>query len=322
MAASLTRARLARSSSQQRQINIRYLGLLACIVVTYKICVGDFGIFNYHDSWAAPLPIVNDGGFIEGITDHRKNWNGTGVNIYLDIAVPVSGQDKKLDEFAKFLGSSIQQFKSRTKNDRVTIRLLVTRYPSDNSSYSLLQSLAKAASLSTQYVKFVSVKNPSQFSRTSAINALQNKRDACHSKNCVIAIVDVDLQVGPGFIVNALSYVAPQKVYFPVVWSEFNPENIKLMDNLIGPLSKYSEHRGLWRTFGFGMYAISGADASSMLMNTTFVGWGGEDNDFHSRVKGQNWTIVREEEPDLVHVWHPKYCKVGSFVDKTWYNTW
>jgi hypothetical protein len=254
-----------------------------------------------------------------GSANTLETWDSSKAKKNLDIGIPVSAQDEKLDEFVKFLGSSIREFRKRTHNAKVNIRLLITRYAGDVATEEFRQILAKAASLDKASVIFVSA-TYSKFNRATAINSLH--RRACHSKDCVLGIVDVDIQVGPGFIANALSYVAPQKVYFPIVWSEFNPENIKRVETLMGPLGKYNEHRGLWRFFGFGMYAISGADASSMLMNTTFVGWGGEDNDFHSRVKGQNWTIVREEEPDLVHVWHPKYCKVGSFVDKTWYNTW
>ena len=79
-----------------------------------------------------------------------------------------------------------------------------------------------------------------------------------------------------------------------------------LIEKFLGPIPKYSEHRGLWRDFGYGMYAISGADAPNTLMSEKFQGWGGEDNDFFKRVKKQRrprMKIVREKEYDLVHIW-------------------
>jgi hypothetical protein len=71
------------------------------------------------------------------------------------------------------------------------------------------------------------------------------------------------------------------------------------------------------------MYASSGADAHELMMDETFVGWGGEDNDFHERAsKSKGVPLVREKENDLVHIWHPKYCELGSFVQRTWFDAW
>ena len=62
-----------------------------------------------------------------------------------------------------------------------------------------------------------------EFSRAKAINALH--RVAYHEDNTALAVVDVDLSIGPGFLRNALTYPFPQaSAYFPIMWSEYNPE--------------------------------------------------------------------------------------------------
>jgi hypothetical protein len=257
---------------------------------------------------------------ISGSATTLQTWDLSKAKKNLDIGIPISARDAKLPDFAKFLGSSIREFRQRTQDAKVNIRLLITRYPGDVATDKFRQALANDASLDMASVIFVNVTYSEIFNRAAAINSLH--RRACHSEDCVLSIADIDLQVGPRFIRNALLYVAPKTVYFPIVWSEFNPEIIKRVETLKGPLDKYTKHRGLWRDFGFGMYAISGTDATSMLQDTNFVGWGGEDNDFHRRVGMKNWTIVREHEPDLVHVWHPKICKLGVFVEKKEYRNW
>lgn len=94
------------------------------------------------------------------------------------------------------------------------------------------------------------------------------------------------------------------------------------------------------------MYVISGADAKYLSMDETFVGWGGEvssngsidpkeakilsqppvsfppkDNDFYSRV-GDTLNIIRLHEKGLTHVWHPKDCELGSFVENNFFKSW
>ena len=245
------------------------------------------------------------------------DWNIRGKNIQLDIGVPVSGSDNKLAKFAKFLGSSIQQFNRQVKSSDYTFRLLITRYPQANASEALRQELLHTSA--ADFVVFVPM-NQTQFHRAAAINALHSS--ACVLKDCVLAIVDVDLTVGHGFLRNALSIVGPKTIYFPIVWSEFRPSSVALVELFLGPLPKFHQHKGLWREFGYGMYAISGADVTALMMNNSFVGWGGEDNDFFSRAQGYGMTIVREHEHGLVHLWHPKVCENGTFVQEARYMSW
>ena len=71
------------------------------------------------------------------------------------------------------------------------------------------------------------------------------------------------------------------------------------------------------------MYAISGAGIVTYQLDSSFQGWGGEDNEFYKRVyEDPNTSVIREREYDLVHRWHRKYCDLGGFVEPGKLRLW
>eukprot|EP00536_Pseudo-nitzschia_multiseries_P011109 jgi/Psemu1/289499/fgenesh1_pg.363_\ len=264
-----------------------------------------------------------------GTNLHFPNYND-GPFIYqrLDIAVPISGEDDKLRRFAAKLGPSLKKFRSGLAGARITIRLLVTRFPFETPAFgteeleSFRLKLTKAAGLEdiAEEVLFVPVEGVSQFSRAKAINALH--RETYHEDSSALAVIDVDLAIESKFLKNALTYPFPKaSAYFPIMFSAYDPKSVELVDKFIPRNSryKYSDHHGHWRKFSFGMYVIAGSDAAHLSMDENFVGWGGEDNDFFSRVT-KKLNVIRLRETGLTHVWHPKHCKLGGFVEKKYYR--
>jgi hypothetical protein len=197
------------------------------------------------------------------------DWKVHLPNTNIDIGVPVSGQDEKLVEFFCFLGKSIEEFYRLTGSTEVTIRAIVTRYSQDDSSSSFQERLAEVSALQKDRVVFASTNEP-KFHRAYAINILHNVTR--QEDTSVLAVVDVDMDVGPRFLRNALAGVAVGRLYFPIVFSQYRPSNTLLVEQFVGPQHKYSKHRGLWRDFGFGMYAASGADVSFYKMDESFIG--------------------------------------------------
>jgi len=249
------------------------------------------------------------------------DWSKPFPNTNIDIGVPVAGEDKKLVEFFRVLGNSIEEFRrlSESSQGSVKIRAVVTRYSQDDSSVEFRQRLAEEAVLPLDQVLFVKSEEP-KFHRAYAINTLHSatKRD----ERSVLAIVDVDMDVGPRFIYNSLTVVGKGRFYFPIVFSEYRPSNTRLVEQYLGMQHKYSPHRGLWRGFGYGMYAISGADVSNYKLDESFQGWGGEDTEFFKRVQKTAVKVVREKEYDLVHRWHAKYCDLDGFVEPDKLRAW
>jgi hypothetical protein len=178
----------------------------------------------------------------------RKFWTlFSRSNFHLDLGVPVMGQEEKLLEFARVYGDAIREFNSKVNkppDQPIKFRLLVTRYPSDDSSRKFRQTLATVASLEEETVIFLPTVETS-FHRAHAINLLHAGTN--DGEKAAIAIADVDMWVGPRFLFNALKKVNRKAVYFPIVYSEFRPSTFLLVQKFLGPQSKYSEHRGLWR---------------------------------------------------------------------------
>lgn len=108
-------------------------------------------------------------------------------------------------------------------------------------------------------------------------------------------------------------------VYFPIVWSNYNPASVELVEKFYQQndtnftLSPFSIHRGTWRPYGKGMYVMMGSDAKLLQMDTSFKGWGGEDKAFFNEVNARR-RIFRCRETGLVHAWHHKDCNSTNFV--------
>jgi hypothetical protein len=166
----------------------------------------------------------------------------------LDLGVPVMGNDEKLlNFFAPSFGRAVDEFHAKVVHLRhpIQFRLLVSRYPSDDSSTEFQQALAKAASFnSTEDVVFVRTEATS-FHRSHAINLLHNTTRK--GEYSVLAIADVDMWIGPRFLFNALKEVDLQTIYFPIVFSEYRPSTVLVVEKFLGSQSKYSKHKGIWR---------------------------------------------------------------------------
>ena len=135
----------------------------------------------------------------------QLDWQQSIKNINLDLGVPISGQDDKLLEFAIVLGASIQEFRRRTRRKDIGFRIIVSRYSSDIASQQFRRQLAEKASLKPNDIVFVSTPE-SNFHRAFAINLLHKATK--DSSDSVLAIVDVDMNVGPRFLFNALTLVS------------------------------------------------------------------------------------------------------------------
>jgi hypothetical protein len=106
------------------------------------------------------------------------------------------------------------------------------------------------------------------------------------------------------------SFVIPGvSMYFPIVWSTFNPTNVDKLAAFFAVTRQAlsPQYRGIWRTFGYGIYAMHGKDAKKSLLSESFVGWGGEDNDFFGRMKTR-YHIIRARDAGLIHLWHKESC--------------
>ena len=107
------------------------------------------------------------------------------------------------------------------------------------------QKLANAAHIPTHNVVFVMVPSD-EFNRGLARNMLHKRafQDTGHKK-AVLAMVDVDLWMGPRFLLNSRTKTKRGNVYFPVVVSDYRPSSVLLVEKFLAPQTWYSEHRDM-----------------------------------------------------------------------------
>ncbi|CAB9515287.1 Chondroitin sulfate synthase 1 [Seminavis robusta] len=249
--------------------------------------------------------------------------------LQMHMVIPAFSRDQLLRTFAKRLRPAMEEYRNITAHNMTrigTFRLIVTRYGvrEKQNSRLLRQELSVLSGLTMKQVVFVSLKNStSTFNRAHSVNLLL--RAACHEENCIVSRIDVDMQIKASFFINSQNeVVSGETIYFPIVWSSYHPKSPELVqwhwdiqtvsNNLPRQtMDDYSEHKGHWRDYGTGMWAIGGPDAKIMRLNEVFKGWGGEDTDFYHRVKQQR-KVIRMREKGLIHVWHPKMCTRGVTV--------
>jgi hypothetical protein len=247
-----------------------------------------------------------------------------GVIRQFDLAVPVSGQRDKLIHFARRVGMTIEELREKEEDRKlnaIQINMVVTRFHKDDTSEDYRKELMELAKVPVRFAK----RRNARFSRSVACNILHQSSCPDGKSDCVLAVVDVDMRIGTEFIENTITILSEsieKTAYFPIVFSQYNPEKVDLVRKIFGGLDTYSEHAGLWRDHGYGMYAVSKDVASRVSLDEEYYGWGGEDGDFYDAVEDMNFTMVRKRERGLIHVWHDKNCDDKSFVTDAYYDRW
>jgi hypothetical protein len=229
----------------------------------------------------------------------------------VEIATPFCGKRDYLMKFAERLGVSMANLTSD-----VAIRWLITSCD-DDALQKRCKFLAALEEMSRAPIKVVPVKDmkSTSFSRAKALNTLT--KNACNSENCYFSMMDVDMEIKPSFIENMIRYLkSEQDIYYPIVWSEYDPVAVLAAETIFGKQRPYTEQRGMWRKVGYGMWAMKGARARELTIENRTAGkWGGEDVELFAMVKSKDFNIVREYEHGLVHKWHDKVCS-SEFVEE------
>ena len=214
----------------------------------------------------------------------------------IDIGIVVSCVQKKFQRFVDRV-----EFKSRsTWMQRVNF--LAIRYKCKDPMNEIHPDLDNIRGYPLRVID----SQLEKFTRSSNINQLHQ----LVRPNARFLVVDVDMQMTDEVLKHVLKYVEPGIIYFPIVWSKFSPKHVvRVQREMEKNIYAYSGWEGTWRIHGYGMYAIHSQDLKRFQMNESFVGWGGEDNEFYERVKRDpNMKIIREKERGLIHVWHNKNC--------------
>lgn len=135
------------------------------------------------------------------------------------------------------------------------------------------------------------------------------------TSNDLMFFIDADIVFNPSTLIR-IRYNAVQNksVYFPIVYSLYNPNNFnntRVIDytNCESFDFLINENNGFWRQFGFGIVSLYKSDFVKIGgFNTSIVGWGLEDVTFYDNAIKHEMKVIRSVDPTLVHVYHPIYC--------------
>lgn len=127
--------------------------------------------------------------------------------------------------------------------------------------------------------------------------------------NDLMFFCDVDMDVADEFFGRCQrNTVRNERVYYPEVFKMYNMKYVYKFKSkpLVFDISRKHGH---WGYYAFGMLCIYKSDyIKAGGLDTTYLGWGGEDVEFYQRILKRGYHVLRAPEPGLVHHWHQKKC--------------
>ena len=221
-------------------------------------------------------------------------------NVWINMIMPLQG---RLETLAQFL----DMFMPIVEKDQHIFFTLV--YFGEEGKKEALALLTKAGE-KYQYKDYKLIQKEGNFTRGGGLLA---GAEAWTGGNVLMFFCDVDIYFTSTFIDRCRLNTAPAaKVYYPIVFSLYNPELVYHDEPQIPKLEeRLVIHResGFWRTFGFGMACMYRSDfIFHKGFDTTIQGWGWEDVQLFRKLISSHLEVIRSPDPAIFHIWHEKYC--------------
>ncbi|KAG8223078.1 hypothetical protein J437_LFUL002026 [Ladona fulva] len=240
--------------------------------------------------------------------------------------LPLAG---RLDAFRRFLHTYETICLQR---DEAT-ELVVVLYPDppEDNTEKIQNAKVVIANQNLQLLRDLQKRYPS--AKISVVPVMEDtfaravalEMGAAHcTDDSLLFLVDVDI----AFTADALrrirlNTIQGHQVYFPIVFSEFDPEIVHANSSTAVTSNHFivNDDHGYWRNYGFGIVSVYRSDLKAVGgMDTTIRGWGKEDVDLYEKFvrggklgtphlpPGKRVKIFRAADPGLVHIFHLVQC--------------
>ncbi|KAM9517749.1 chondroitin sulfate N-acetylgalactosaminyltransferase 1-like isoform 1-T4 [Salvelinus alpinus] len=230
-----------------------------------------------------------------------KNERVDTANVPINIIVPLS---QRADKFRHFM----HNFREVCVRQDGRVHLTVVYFGKDQMNE--VRSTLENTSREINFKNFSLLQLNEEFSRGRGLDVGAR---AWKGGNVLLFFCDVDIYFTADFLNTCRLNAQPgKKVFYPVLFSQYNPTLIYGNHNHIPPVEQQlviKKDTGLWRDFGFGMTCQYRSDFINIGgFDVDIKGWGGEDVHLYRKYLHSNLLVVRSPSRGLFHLWHEKRC--------------
>jgi len=272
-----------------------------------------FSLFSFSNMSAprnAPLSIA--GGIFDTIqrkigfatTPNVENLVSASEDVIINFVLPLAGRFKT---FLQFMHNFEDVCLKR--NEQASLAVMLYRSEQDDRTDDMMSYIN---TLKQKYPnhRLAAVEMPGMFSRGVALqhgSTLYNADD-------LLFFIDVDMYMHHSTLQRIrINTVLGNQVYFPIVFSQYDPQFVCEKSNISCPLRtspfQFDVQYGYWRQFGFGIVGMYNGDLKKVGgFDLEIKGWGKEDVDLLQKFINFNVTVFRAVDTGLVHIFHSIVC--------------
>lgn len=147
---------------------------------------------------------------------------------------------------------------------------------------------------------------PGEFSRARALHVGASKLQP----EDLMLFIDVDIVFTSSALNRIrLNTLPGRRLYFPIVFSQYNPQVVYGEVGKQDRLFAINEISGHWRQYGFGIVSLYKRDYVTVGgLDLSIQGWGKEDVELYEKVVKSGLEVFRAADRHLVHVYHEIEC--------------